>query len=115
MKIAVTAEQIEAIRAWARSKPRVEQVRLFGSRCKGTHREDSDIDIAVTVSEDRHYTRATIWMFDKPKWSAELSQALDAAADVRITDIGKPCKIRGYCAEVGDILIYDASEAPKYD
>ena len=100
-------EQIEVIRSWARTKPRVEQVRLFGSRCKGTHREDSDIDIAVPVSEDARYTRATIWFFDKPEWSKQLSLLLGATADVRITDVADPCLIRGYCDEVGDILIYD--------
>ncbi|WP_188610812.1 nucleotidyltransferase domain-containing protein [Chelatococcus reniformis] len=71
--IAVAEQQIEAIRSWARSKSRVEQVRLFGSRRKGTHRPDSDLDIAVTVSERRSYTRSTIWFFDAKDWGTALS------------------------------------------
>lgn len=107
-RIPLEPEQIAIIKAWAKTKKRVRAVRLFGSRAKGTNRPDSDIDLAVTVSEDRHYTRATIWYFDKEPWSDALSKLVGIRVDVRITDVGKPCKIRRYCRETGNILIYRA-------
>ncbi|GGC54599.1 hypothetical protein GCM10010994_11910 [Chelatococcus reniformis] len=109
---AVTERQIGIIRAWARSKRRVEQVRLFGSRCKGVHRPDSDLDIALTVSDDLRHTRAAIWFLDVPQWRAELTALLGIPADLRITDLGDPCRVRQFCAEAGDTLIYDVAGHP---
>lgn len=39
------------VAAWARQYPRIAAVHLFGSRAKGLERPDSDIDIAVTITE----------------------------------------------------------------
>lgn len=103
--MAVTSEQIEQISKWARTKPRIELIMLFGSRAKGTHRPDSDIDLAVSVSEKREYTRATIWMFDRFDWQAQLSALIGLQVDIRILDIGE--HIREYCAEAGNIVLYE--------
>lgn len=37
------------VRDWADAHPRVSAAYLFGSKVKGTHREDSDIDVAVEL------------------------------------------------------------------
>lgn len=42
---------LEAITAVLARNPRIEQVILFGSRAKGTHRPGSDIDIALKGPE----------------------------------------------------------------
>ena len=39
----------EIVRNWAAAHPRVSAAYLFGSRVKGTHRNDSDIDVAVEL------------------------------------------------------------------
>ncbi|MEO8461462.1 MAG: nucleotidyltransferase domain-containing protein [Dokdonella sp.] len=39
----------EIVRNWAAAQPRVSAAYLFGSRVKGTHRQDSDIDVAVEL------------------------------------------------------------------
>ena len=41
----LTEEQRDAIIAWAERTPQVQAVMLFGSRCKGTARPDSDVDL----------------------------------------------------------------------
>ena len=41
----------EALDAWARATPEMERLCLFGSRCRGDHRADSDLDLAVEVSD----------------------------------------------------------------
>lgn len=45
-------EWLEIIRSWARAEPHVLRVWVFGSRAKGTHRSDSDLDIAYTIAEE---------------------------------------------------------------
>src|SRR5262245_6979853 len=47
----LTDEQVTAIIAWAEKTPQVQAVMLFGSRCKGTARPDSDVDIADYYDE----------------------------------------------------------------
>lgn len=39
----------EIVCRWAATHPRVSAAYLFGSRVKGTHREDSDLDVAVEL------------------------------------------------------------------
>lgn len=43
----IAPEHLEKIRNIFRRYPNIEQVILFGSRAKGTHREGSDIDVAL--------------------------------------------------------------------
>ena len=80
---------------------------LFGSRAKGTHRPDSDIDLAVSVSEDRSYTRSTIWFHDSRRWSERLTEEMGVKIDIRVMDVADPCHIRRYCAETGNLVIYE--------
>jgi uncharacterized protein len=65
---------------WARSKPMIKRVHLFGSRVRGDHMPTSDIDIAVELDpsafsgSDESGGLAT-WMFEAKAWRQEL-QAL---------------------------------------
>jgi len=47
MNVGIAPEHLEKIRRIFRSYPQIEQVILFGSRAKGTHREGSDVDLAL--------------------------------------------------------------------
>jgi predicted nucleotidyltransferase len=59
------------IRTWAAITPDILTVRLFGSRVKGTHRPDSDLDVAVGLAGRPSET--TILMIDnKQKWLRQL-------------------------------------------
>lgn len=40
------------IQTWASKKPKIKSVWLFGSRVRGNHRPDSDLDIAVEFLEE---------------------------------------------------------------
>jgi len=44
---AVSPAELEAIRSIFRRHPEVTEVKLFGSRAKGTHQPNSDIDLAL--------------------------------------------------------------------
>jgi predicted nucleotidyltransferase len=43
----LSESEMELLRGVFRRDPRIAEVRLFGSRAKGTHRSNSDIDLAV--------------------------------------------------------------------
>lgn len=38
-----------AVSKWANTQPLIRKVYLFGSRVRGTHRPDSDLDVAVEI------------------------------------------------------------------
>lgn len=49
----MTIDEIRcAVTLWAADEPLVRRVYLFGSRAKGTHRHDSDVDLAVLHEAD---------------------------------------------------------------
>lgn len=106
--IPLEPDQIAAIKAWAKTKKRVRAVRLFGSRAKRTNRPESDIDLAVTVKPDRHASLATIYTHYVPQWSEHLTKEIGPKVDIRLTNLQRPCPIRRYCRETGNILIYRA-------
>jgi len=65
------------VRQWAASNPAVRRVWLFGSRVRGTHSVESDLDIAVEVSalpgdEDAF----TTWVAESGSWQRQLSTLL---------------------------------------
>lgn len=41
---------IPALHRWAQSHPQVGRIWLYGSRVRGTHRPDSDLDVAIEVA-----------------------------------------------------------------
>ena len=62
-------------RSWAEKKRDIMRVYFFGSRVRGTHKPDSDLDVAIVG-------RDSAIMFDREEWMAELSHLL--GLDVRI-------------------------------
>lgn len=55
MRSAVPARVLNAVRRVIATDPRVTGITLFGSRAKGTHREGSDIDLAIRgITLERH-------------------------------------------------------------
>lgn len=73
MDLMTTASE-EAIRNWANAKPFVRRVWIFGSRARGDHRPDSDLDVAVEIDPVGNDEDADIsWTADSNDWRAELS------------------------------------------
>ncbi|MFZ5523842.1 MAG: nucleotidyltransferase family protein [Pseudomonadota bacterium] len=66
---------------WAREKPLVKRAYLFGSRVRGDHRTESDIDIALELDPnqfrgvDESGGLAT-WMFETKVWKEELEKII---------------------------------------
>jgi uncharacterized protein len=70
----------DAIAAWAGQKPLIKRIFIFGSRVRGDHHNDSDLDVAIELDpaeyqcSDESGGLAT-WMFETDEWKGEI-QAL---------------------------------------
>lgn len=64
----------ELIVAWARRHPEIKAVHLYGSRARGDHRPDSDIDLAITLHRNRlDADPENTWIF----WISDYNSAPD--------------------------------------
>jgi predicted nucleotidyltransferase len=79
----LTEEQRVAIIAWAKRTPQVQAVMLFGSRCKGTARPDSDVDLALTMTKGRWERRFKNYRDNVNAWERELTDAVGLTVYVR--------------------------------
>lgn len=66
-------EWVEAIASWAAADPRILAVYLYGSRVRGTHRPDSDLDVAVILNGDEDDTAENYWFSDGGRIADELA------------------------------------------
>ena len=64
----------EAIICWARNHPEIAQVWLYGSRARGDHRPDSDIDLAIVTVGQTLSKRQECWMFAEWRNGPNLTQ-----------------------------------------
>ncbi|MEL1265323.1 nucleotidyltransferase domain-containing protein [Pseudoxanthomonas putridarboris] len=77
----------QSLSDWAANKPLVARLWIFGSRARGDHRADSDLDIAIQLDltaangMDESGGLAT-WMFDADGWEEELAALLPFTIDL---------------------------------
>ena len=73
---------------WAANKPLVNRLWVFGSRVRGDHRPDSDLDVAIELDlsaakgADDSGGFAT-WSFNTDGWLQELEQLLGLKVDMQ--------------------------------
>jgi uncharacterized protein len=100
------AHDIRVLFEWAEKNPVVIRIWIFGSRSRGDHREDSDLDIAIEhgiLPEDASWESTA---FCGPKeWRSELQpltkhrldvQSYDPKPDGRVSNSVAQCSILVY-------------------
>jgi len=60
------------LRAWAKSKPTVRALYVFGSRARGNNRPDSDLDLAFDL-EERYGNQLSELVSNADAWRGELA------------------------------------------
>ena len=60
------------LRAWAKSKPTVRALYVFGSRARGNNRPDSDLDLAFNL-EERYGNQLSELVSNADAWRGELA------------------------------------------
>jgi predicted nucleotidyltransferase len=75
LRVDLAKHELSAIARWAEQTPWIFEIRLFGSRAKGTARPDSDIDLAVTVtSNERENTAFGVFCALADQWKRQLGE-----------------------------------------
>lgn len=97
----------ENIKEWASSNPLVKRAYLYGSRAKGDHKEDSDIDIAIEIDTEKgdSNTLAT-WTCNAEKWRQELQPLLKYKLHLEWEALQETPKIKNGLDE-SSILLYE--------
>lgn len=62
----------EKLAAWAEAEPGIAALHVFGSRARGNHRPDSDLDIALEFVDVDEELSALI--VHRARWKRELSE-----------------------------------------
>jgi len=64
---------VDALRKWANNQPEVIKVIIYGSRARGDQREDSDLDVAVELTNtSTGDVPFAIWLDEADSWHREL-------------------------------------------
>ncbi|MDP9908930.1 putative nucleotidyltransferase [Variovorax boronicumulans] len=63
----------ESLRSWATGHVLVRRLWVFGSRARGDHRTDSDLDVAIEIHHHDESNGLATWMFETQHWAYELA------------------------------------------
>jgi predicted nucleotidyltransferase len=86
-------------------------VRLFGSRAKGTAREDSDVDLAVTTPGTAGEMPLGIFVGEKGDWERALSTVTGLRIRFALYDPQTSPETICYCRHAS-VLLYERSAGP---
>ena len=102
--------RVEALRSeltvWAARQPGLRRLWIYGSRALGTHRPDSDLDVAFEIG--RLEDQAAIEEFHDrtlPAWRTELSRLSGLSAHLEAS-VGDASNVARYVAGSG-VLVYE--------
>jgi uncharacterized protein len=102
--------RVEALRgdlvAWAHQQPGLRRLWIYGSRAQGTHRPDSDLDIAFEI--ERLPDQAAVREFRErslPAWSLELGRLSGLSVHLE-ANVGDGSNVAEYVSYSG-VLMYE--------
>lgn len=95
---------ISTLQAWAKTTPEVVNVWIFGSRVRGAHRPDSDVDVAVEHDAGEDFGGR------QDEWRKLLRPQIGLPLDLWVYDPKKDPGIRGAVGE-SSIHIYGRPES----
>ncbi|MCW3848529.1 nucleotidyltransferase domain-containing protein [Sphingomonas sp. LB-2] len=86
----IAADWITKIAAWAAVEPLVLEVYVFGSRARGDHRTESDLDLALLIEDGDCGESLAHWTCEAERWREALTAALPVTVDLQVmqTDDG---------------------------
>lgn len=79
---------VRSLQEWARARPEIVRVVLFGSRVRGDHRSNSDLDVALELEAAGWDAEPFItWTASAPDWRKELEPLLPWPLDLQWHDL----------------------------
>ncbi len=100
---AQVASRLPDLGAWARQRPGICRLWIFGSRARGTHRPNSDLDIAFEI--DRLQSDAAAEEFQtqvRPAWVSDLSALFGLKVHLEPM-VGEATNVAGYVRNSGEL------------
>lgn len=80
-------ETLAKLREWAAKQDHVRRLWVFGSRLKGVHRVDSDLDVALEIDAVGHDESARVtWVAHRQEWEATLTTLTGYKVDINEFD-----------------------------
>ena len=95
---------------WARDKREISELWLFGSRVRGDHRKDSDLDIAVIMAGENEGDRLGNWIALAEEWEEELKALVPVAIDLDLGDADISEKVVAPALKREGVRIFSRSE-----
>ena len=87
MSVAIPDVWVKKLIAWSRENSRVQSAYLYGSRVKGAHHPDSDLDFAVCLSEGPE-SGITTWVYEAASWRKQLAELLPVSVHLEMAEVG---------------------------
>lgn len=78
----IEPDWLDRVRVWAAREPLILEVHFFGSRVKGTHHDNSDLDIAVLVDGPTEGEALANAIFEAKRWEQALAALLPVTIDL---------------------------------
>jgi len=102
----------DAVANWASTQPLIRKAYLFGSRVRGTHRPNSDLDVAIeifTMLGDEN--PLTTWTCEAQRLKASISGVVPVIIDLNWYGgaVETPCVHAGL--QEGSIVVFDADNS----
>jgi predicted nucleotidyltransferase len=107
----ITDNEKEALVRWAHDKPFVKRLYIFGSRARGNHRPNSDLDIAVELDAEfllnvDESGGLTTWIHGNRKWKQELEGMLSYTVQLEFYEGNKTPTIHKGLSE-SSVIVYE--------
>jgi uncharacterized protein len=97
-----------SIAQWGAGNPHIRRVWVYGSRANGTHRPDSDINIAVELEPvgDSEET-LSIWLANGALWQSQLQSRIPLRVDLEWFDPDGGTSTLQAALDRGKVLVYE--------
>ena len=106
----VPTEWKRTICDWARANHYIESIYIFGSRAKGDHNQNSDLDLGVIVKSSKSQSAFGVWCALAERWSEELQSLLPVQLDFQIGNADISTDVVGPAIADHGIKIYGRDE-----
>ena len=72
------------LKCWAKDKKSIKRVWIYGSRAKGKHSDQSDLDIAIELMFSEFETNLAHFSLDRAKWAHEIQTMSEYSVDLEL-------------------------------
>lgn len=91
---------------WAKTHPEISRIYLYGSRARGDHEPDSDIDLGIQMNATKDEDAYTVWFFWIEDFKASPDLCLEHAIDLQWYEPNAGLTRVGPGVERDGILLY---------